>query len=628
VAVRWNATDANYIAETSHLPNEDTYTFCFWMRIVSGAAWRYPWTFEGYNSVGLETNGGGTQIVFRDAGSSTNIVDPGTGVWTFLAYRRDGTTARDFFHSTDGVTLTKTSVNGSTLMYGSSSSWTIGHGPYSNGAPDADYAAHKVWSNAALGDDEIYNEMLHRLPVRTANLHYWLQLESGATANVDHSGNGYDFTLNGTLATADGPPYLQWAAPAIEVVSASSPSGAMTVAADGAATLAATMTGVGAVAVSAAGAATLAATVGGVGSVAVTAAGSSSLAATATGTGAIAVAAAGTSTLSATVGGTGAVSVAAAGASSLAATVGGTGAVSTTMSGAAALSATATGVGSVSAALGGSSSLSATMTDGLAGSFTASAAGSSSLTATMTGVGAVVVAASGSATLAATVGGVGAVSVSAAGSSALAATATGLGSITAALGGTSSLAATVTAGASGAFTAAMGGTSALSATMTGVGSITVAIVGTSSLAAVFGEPLELIRQVAGVLMDGSIFDGIGEEQTRQPQHIEWPRTDTGYFEVAITRQNFQAADLTGGSVVMALKKRLSRALLWEKDAEITDASGGTARFTVSEGDVDALADRQIYIYDIHYVDASAQRWQVIPVSRFVVAPVVVQEDEP
>jgi hypothetical protein len=67
-------------------------------------------------------------------------------------------------------------------------------------------AAYKLYS-AVLTVDEIVNEMMCYVPVRTANLNTWcpfLNVES-----TDYSGNGYTLTPTGTPTQVDGPP-IAW----------------------------------------------------------------------------------------------------------------------------------------------------------------------------------------------------------------------------------------------------------------------------------------------------------------------------------------------------------------------------------------------------------------------------------
>jgi hypothetical protein len=57
--------------------------------------------------------------------------------------------------------------------------------------------------SAALSDTEIIDSASFAYPRRTNNLREWLPMDRGTARNVDFSGNGRNYTENGTVSDAD-----------------------------------------------------------------------------------------------------------------------------------------------------------------------------------------------------------------------------------------------------------------------------------------------------------------------------------------------------------------------------------------------------------------------------------------
>jgi hypothetical protein len=63
----------------------------------------------------------------------------------------------------------------------------------------------KIW-NTNIGVTQLWAEMWSTLPVRWANINGYYPMLDTATGAIDYSGNGYDWTVAGTVATEGGPP--------------------------------------------------------------------------------------------------------------------------------------------------------------------------------------------------------------------------------------------------------------------------------------------------------------------------------------------------------------------------------------------------------------------------------------
>jgi len=88
-------------------------------------------------------------------------------------------------------------------------------GQYNGKNVNGRIAAIKVW-DAALSTDELSSERYSLLPCRWANLWAYLPTLSAGSLEKDYSGNGRDFTVNGTLTVEDNPPiavFPSWEVP-------------------------------------------------------------------------------------------------------------------------------------------------------------------------------------------------------------------------------------------------------------------------------------------------------------------------------------------------------------------------------------------------------------------------------
>jgi len=143
-------------------------------------------------------------------GSSTLGSSVSANQWYHVAMTVAGTGASQFLLYLDGMLdITKNGdvdVASQVMRFGAS---TLGGSP--SDSMKGYFAACKAWS-AVLTADEILKEMRHIQPQRTSNLFCWIPcMDADTAAGTDYSGNGNDFTINGTLLTASGPPAV-WGA--------------------------------------------------------------------------------------------------------------------------------------------------------------------------------------------------------------------------------------------------------------------------------------------------------------------------------------------------------------------------------------------------------------------------------
>jgi len=176
------------------------------------AGWFYIVAQSGYSSLCSETDYTG---VFCGVNGSRVLepwigsANPGTGstlalnTWYYVAYTLDGTGAGgDFNLYVDGVLDLNATVNRPT---GTETVYFGGDG-IGNEFLDGRSAYLRMW-DAELTVEEILDEMTVTKANRTDNLVADLWTQDGVTERArDYSGNGNNFTENGTLADEDNPP--------------------------------------------------------------------------------------------------------------------------------------------------------------------------------------------------------------------------------------------------------------------------------------------------------------------------------------------------------------------------------------------------------------------------------------
>lgn len=140
----------------------------------------------------------------------------------------------------------------------------------------------------------------------------------------------------------------------------------------------------------------------------------------------------------------------------------------------------------------------------------------------------------------------------------------------------------------------------------------------------------MIRDVTGILVDGSIPAGAGVAQKLPfEQDLLWPRGEDGTVRLTVLRQNGVAADLTNGSLLLGVRKlRYSAAAAFVRTGTFIDALAGRVDFLVVQADTIGLVEEHEYTWDIWYTDAAGKRWQLVPASTWEVDSIVVLPSDP
>lgn len=208
-----SSADTNYLSSTSPHDYNSDYSVVFWTYVAAApAASVYDWvigTSDGNSRDGIGGDATGKWRLFvKVNGGATNAAlgsTVSTNTWHKVWITRSGNTLTFYLNSAQDAQLTnsiagRTAVQLETLL------------AYLDGTSvmNARVAAFKAY-NALLTTDELENESMHYFPQRTANLYRWEPEVAGASAErtTDYSGNGRNWTANGTISDADGPP-ISW----------------------------------------------------------------------------------------------------------------------------------------------------------------------------------------------------------------------------------------------------------------------------------------------------------------------------------------------------------------------------------------------------------------------------------
>lgn len=196
------------LTRTSNNPTVTSFTMMAWVKISvdinTYTAMMIMATnpLSAYYYVGT-TADGTTLEAFSNGNPELTGTNLAVGTWYHVAFTVSGTGAGTFLVYLNGVLdITQSgsvSVTNGAMQFGNDDI-----SEFFNGC----IAAIKVYS-AVLPVADIQNEMQSYRPRRTLNLNTWKPNLSTADQTIDYSGNGFDMTVGGTLATEDGPP-ISW----------------------------------------------------------------------------------------------------------------------------------------------------------------------------------------------------------------------------------------------------------------------------------------------------------------------------------------------------------------------------------------------------------------------------------
>lgn len=197
--LEFDSTSDKLAASTAVLTGTGDFTITAWIKpsavATNDIAGNYG-TGAGLTGIEFYTSSVGNELKVYMGSAISSGVSISTGVWSFVAVKRSGTTVSFY-------------VNGVAYSGGTSShnitgslNWTVGNGPnYTSERFQGVIDQHSVW-NTALSTAElnaIYNAGAGSLITPTANtLLLWEMTEGSGTTVADTSGNG----LTGTITAA------------------------------------------------------------------------------------------------------------------------------------------------------------------------------------------------------------------------------------------------------------------------------------------------------------------------------------------------------------------------------------------------------------------------------------------
>ena len=130
-------------------------------------------------------------------------------------------------------------------------------------------------------------------------------------------------------------------------------------------------------------------------------------------------------------------------------------------------------------------------------------------------------------------------------------------------------------------------------------------------------------EITCVVKDATKPAGTIAQKVPTRQDVQWPRGEDGKLKLTFVKQDGTAQTITGHTIKFGLRKLLTDASpLITKVATITNGPGGLAEVALVAADTVGLTEFARYFYDVQYTDGAPARWQVVPTSRFQVAPIV------
>ena len=197
---------------TANLPSSAAWTACMWYYLDTNAAGStniiYLTTATEASGLAL-TSGGNLHALDSTFTGTSTIVTLSTSAWHFVGLRQSSGNLTGL-HRTFGTSLATQSI--SNTLTGSLTNLIFG----AQGANFATgrLAAMKFW-DADLSDAEIAAEWLSTVPKRLNSLNEFWPGFPGATERLAGYSKGRNFTANGTLSDAAGPPISWGGAPII-----------------------------------------------------------------------------------------------------------------------------------------------------------------------------------------------------------------------------------------------------------------------------------------------------------------------------------------------------------------------------------------------------------------------------
>lgn len=133
----------------------------------------------------------------------------------------------------------------------------------------------------------------------------------------------------------------------------------------------------------------------------------------------------------------------------------------------------------------------------------------------------------------------------------------------------------------------------------------------------------MIIEITGVKRDASHPPGTVDPLVPYPQEICLPRGEQLVINLTVKAQDYSLVDIGSGQIVLEVRARRGDAQpLAKAVAALVVAASGTATITVTSTDTLPLSEQFQYIYDVQWTDGNGSRWQLVPVSRLLIAGIV------
>lgn len=218
-------TDGHFSRTTNVPTGAAAFSWCAWIRIVSnqttadGCVWGVG--LDGTHFIVFKVPVGTTNLTVTDGSHGLiTTLTPTAAVWLFVGYTHSSGTAHLYTRTEAAGSLTD---SGALTVQDPASTWqlVIFNDGSGERAKTTEMIAYKQWNGAALSSTEMLAESKHFALQRSANVDSVLPFTS--VSGTDTSGNGRNWTVNGTPLTAQSVPLIETTA---------SPSGSGTLAAN------------------------------------------------------------------------------------------------------------------------------------------------------------------------------------------------------------------------------------------------------------------------------------------------------------------------------------------------------------------------------------------------------------
>lgn len=217
MAIYANASTDYY--ERTTTPTITSHTVCCWFYQVTdlGAVYQTIAAIQdpgnnGYCGLFITPDQNLAGFTVGEGAETPTILAVTTGNWYFCAWTNAGSgagNAKFYAAALSDATLSVQSIAGQPNF--SSATVRLFASQVSSEEFDGRIASVKAWDRV-LSQAELEIERWSYLPVFTASQHGYWPLWNASDGPKDYSGNGRDWTANGTLTDADGPP-LPWSPP-------------------------------------------------------------------------------------------------------------------------------------------------------------------------------------------------------------------------------------------------------------------------------------------------------------------------------------------------------------------------------------------------------------------------------